>query len=180
MSSRLLQEFKKLQRDKTSVVDEVCLSPHDNVCCWRMKMKDFLEGTSDAQLLREDLAELKRRFGGDGKIILQHVGVGFQTMFPFFRFHNICSFTQNHTLSSRFFSLTLSLTSNLSLSLSLSLTHSLSLSLSLLRRDSRIFLIYKINFDFYTIVSPLAHHKNSLTSLSYSHTLSQNYTHLHY
>ena len=68
MSSRLLQEFKKLQRDETSVVDEVCLFPHDNVCCWRMKMRDFVEDTSDAQLLREDLAELKRRFGGDGKI----------------------------------------------------------------------------------------------------------------
>lgn len=28
-------------------------------------MKDFVEDAADAQLLREDLAELKRRFGGE-------------------------------------------------------------------------------------------------------------------
>ena len=42
-------------------------------------MKDFLEGTSDAQLLREDLAELKRRFGGDGKI---HMELNFSSRYP--------------------------------------------------------------------------------------------------
>ena len=30
-------------------------------------MKDFDEDTEDAKLLRKDLEELKRRFGGDGK-----------------------------------------------------------------------------------------------------------------
>ena len=72
-------------------------------------------------------------------------------------------------------SLSLFLSLKISLSLSLTLSH----SLSLLRRDSRIFLIYKINFDFYTIVSPLAHHKNSLTSLSYSLSLSLKLIHIY-
>ena len=42
-------------------------------------MRDFVEDTSDAQLLREDLAELKRRFGGDGKI---HMELNFSSRYP--------------------------------------------------------------------------------------------------
>ena len=42
-------------------------------------MKDFVEDTSDALRLREDLAELKRRFGGDGKI---HMELNFSSRYP--------------------------------------------------------------------------------------------------
>ena len=76
---------------------------------------------------------------------------------------------KSYTLFSLLLSHSFSHLKSLSLSLSLTLSLTLSHSLSLLRRDSCIFLIYKINFDFYTIVSPLGHHKNSPLL---SHTLS--------
>jgi ubiquitin-protein ligase len=78
-SKRLLQEFKNLERDKTRVVDDVCLSPHDNLYCWRAKMKEFDEETPDAKLLREDLKLLQKRFGGDGKI---HMELNFTSKYP--------------------------------------------------------------------------------------------------
>ena len=42
-------------------------------------MKDFDEDTEDAKLLRKDLEELKRRFGGDGKI---HMELNFSSKYP--------------------------------------------------------------------------------------------------
>ena len=47
MSSRLQQEFKNIQIDKTVPVEGVCLFPPENMHCWRLKMKDFDEDTED-------------------------------------------------------------------------------------------------------------------------------------
>ena len=79
MSSRLQQEFKNIKIDKTVPVEGVCLFPPENMHCWRLKMKDFDEDTEDAKLLRKDLEELKRRFGGDGKI---HMELNFSSKYP--------------------------------------------------------------------------------------------------